>query len=180
MRYIACDGQAEMGRGVKGYAPLPPNLSQEMANSVARMTGRPAERLTRANCGNPRFDPNFRLPEGPPPPDLPPIDAGAGGGGTATDGTTAGSEAGASDSTASSAATATTVSGQSEVAAGVAGEDAIAVGGGSTDWRETDPTSYTRPGLSPIEIWAWVAVIAMLVVPLLGGIVWGVLRRQRP
>ena len=37
MRYIACDGQVNMAR--IGYSPLPPNLSQEIANSIGRMQG---------------------------------------------------------------------------------------------------------------------------------------------
>ncbi len=35
MRYIACDGQVNMA--AIGYSPLPPNLSQEIANAIARM-----------------------------------------------------------------------------------------------------------------------------------------------
>lgn len=53
MRLVACDGQVKMAQ--IGYSPLPINLSQEMVNSVARMTGRPAEHLTAANCANPTF-----------------------------------------------------------------------------------------------------------------------------
>ena len=43
MRYIACDGQVNMAR--IGYSPLPPNLSQEIVNSIARMQGTSPERL---------------------------------------------------------------------------------------------------------------------------------------
>ncbi len=55
LRYIACDGQVNMA--TIGYSPLPPNLSQEIANSIARMKGKGAkpEHLTAANCANPRF-----------------------------------------------------------------------------------------------------------------------------
>jgi phosphate transport system substrate-binding protein len=35
LRYIACDGQVEMAN--IGCSPLPPSLSQEIANSIARM-----------------------------------------------------------------------------------------------------------------------------------------------
>jgi phosphate transport system substrate-binding protein len=39
-----------------GYSPLPPNLSQEVVNSIGRMNGTGApKRLTAANCSNPRF-----------------------------------------------------------------------------------------------------------------------------
>ena len=53
MRYIACDGQITMAR--IGYSPLPPNLSQEMANSIGRMNGVAPEALDAGNCANPRF-----------------------------------------------------------------------------------------------------------------------------
>lgn len=53
MRLVACDGQVKMSR--IGYSPLPPNLSQEIAKAVGRMTGRTPERLTRSNCANPTF-----------------------------------------------------------------------------------------------------------------------------
>lgn len=53
MSYIACDGQVSMAQ--LGYSPLPPNLSQEMANSVARLTGTAPTTLSAANCTNPRF-----------------------------------------------------------------------------------------------------------------------------
>jgi len=53
LSYIACDGQTAMA--TLGYSPLPPNLSQEMANSVGRLTAQPAKVLTSGNCANPRF-----------------------------------------------------------------------------------------------------------------------------
>jgi phosphate transport system substrate-binding protein len=68
MRYVACEGQVKMAD--IGYSPLPPNLSQEMANSIARMNGTAPETLTRENCANPRFDPNFAFPRAPDPPPL--------------------------------------------------------------------------------------------------------------
>ena len=53
MRYIACDGQVRMAQ--LGYSPLPPGLSQEMANSIPRMNGTAPEALNAGNCANPRF-----------------------------------------------------------------------------------------------------------------------------
>ncbi len=41
LEYVACDGQVNMAR--IGYSPLPPNLSQEMMNANARLTGNPAK-----------------------------------------------------------------------------------------------------------------------------------------
>ena len=45
MRYIACEGQVNMAQ--IGYSPLPPNLSQELVNSIARMKGEEPEQLVR-------------------------------------------------------------------------------------------------------------------------------------
>jgi len=53
MSYIACDGQVSMA--ALGYSPLPPNLSQEMMNSVGRLTGAAPTTLSASNCSNPRF-----------------------------------------------------------------------------------------------------------------------------
>jgi hypothetical protein len=54
-----------------------------------------------------------------------------------------------------------------------------AVGGGSRDWRDADPVGYDRPGMSPLEMWAWIVVLAALAVPLVGGMVWAAIRRPR-
>ena len=53
LRYIACEGQVNMAR--IGYAPLPPNLSQEVANAIGRLHGTTPELLTADNCSNPKF-----------------------------------------------------------------------------------------------------------------------------
>lgn len=53
MMYIACSGQQKMA--TIGYAPLPPNLSQQLADAVGDMTGNAPEVLTAQNCTNPEF-----------------------------------------------------------------------------------------------------------------------------
>ncbi len=53
MQYIECDGQVNMA--AIGYSPLPPNLSQEISNSIARLQGGAPQQLNPANCSNPRF-----------------------------------------------------------------------------------------------------------------------------
>jgi phosphate transport system substrate-binding protein len=53
MRYIACAGQVKMAQ--IGYSPLPPQLSQFLANAIGWMTNQPAEQLNAANCSNPQF-----------------------------------------------------------------------------------------------------------------------------
>ena len=53
MSYVACAGQAQMAE--LGYAPLPPNLSQLLANAAGYATGQPPVQLTPQNCANPQF-----------------------------------------------------------------------------------------------------------------------------
>ena len=157
LRYIACEGQVEMAN--IGYSPLPPNLSQEMANSIARMNGTEPEQLGPGNCANPRFHGDNWAPDAP---EAPPVfanqQAGAGNQGNRGSNTTgqtsaAGPAAGTQDTTAG---------------AGRAGETE-AVGGGSDDWRPVSPLAYSKPGLPAIALWALVALVALLVVPLLIG-----------
>jgi phosphate transport system substrate-binding protein len=166
LRHVACDGQQQMA--AIGYAPLPKELSQFVADAVARMSGEPVVTLTRENCGNPRFDPTYLLPGGEQPPPLPDppgvgnLGAGAGGRGTATTGTTGGPSAEA----AAGAAAATGRSGATD-----------SVGGGSDDWRVADPVGFTRPGPSPIGRWPLAALAVILALPVLVGVVRDRLRR---
>jgi phosphate transport system substrate-binding protein len=178
LRYIACDGQVEMAN--IGYSPLPPNLSQEIANSIARMVGnRAPERLTASNCANPRFR-GGGLPLSPPPPPV----GNAGSGTTATTGGARGGGGGNGPSTSGGAgggATATTTpvaGGSDEVAAGREGASE-AVGGGSSDWRDADPVSYDRPGMRPLGLPPLVVFLAVLAIPplVVGAVRW--LRRAR-
>jgi phosphate transport system substrate-binding protein len=55
LRYIACEGQTKMVS--IGYAQLPPNLSQEIANAIGRFQGTRPEQLDASNCANPQFTP---------------------------------------------------------------------------------------------------------------------------
>jgi hypothetical protein len=159
-----------------GYSPLPPNLSQEIANSIARMYGdRGPERLTAANCANPRFR-GGSLPLSPAPP--PVGNAGSGttggtagsGGGPGGTGAAAGSGAGATAATAAGAG--------DDVAAGREGATE-AVGGGSGDWCDADPVAYDRPGLKPLGLPPLVVLLLVLAIPplVVGAVRW--LRRPR-
>jgi phosphate transport system substrate-binding protein len=129
MRYIACEGQVNMAD--IGYSPLPPNLSQEIANSIGRMNGVAPETLTLANCANPRFDPNYH-PPGSPEDVL--LTSGFLGGGSGSD------ELAAAGTQTNQAAAEVT----REAAAGRAGATRSA-GGGSGNFREPDPVAYDRP-----------------------------------
>ena len=53
MNYVACAGQTIMAK--IGYAPLPPNLSQLLANAAGYVTGQSPVQLTPQNCANPQF-----------------------------------------------------------------------------------------------------------------------------
>ena len=147
LRYIACDGQVNMAR--IGYSPLPPNLSQEVANSVSRLTGQPAEQLNASNCSNPRFAGSVGEGGGSPPDPLAGVTAiGAGGGvagATATDTAVAGASAGAAGATKS-------------------------VGGGSTDVRKATPVAYAGPAIPTSNTIALVVLLAVMVVPIGFGI----------
>jgi phosphate transport system substrate-binding protein len=171
MRYVACDGQIQMAD--IGYAPLPPQLSQFVADAIGRMKGEPAETLNQGNCNNPRFDPGYLLPGGeepPPLPDPPGVEnignGDTGGGGPSSGpGSTATTAAGSSSDEAAPAG------------AGREGEEA-AVGGGSTDWRDVNPVAFERPGMARIGRWPLLVVLLILAVPVFGGMAAASLRAR--
>ena len=148
MRYIACEGQVSMAD--IGYSPLPKELSQEIANSIARMKGggTPAEQLTADNCANPRFRgaiPGPKQPEDP----LAKVKSLAPG---ANASSTAGPASSSAAATGTESAAATT---------GAVGA-VKAAGGGSTDWRTASPTSYDRPGNSTSVLVPLLVLLAIL------------------
>jgi phosphate transport system substrate-binding protein len=163
LRYIACDGQVNMAR--IGYSPLPPNLSQEIANSIGRMTGAVPEQLNQGNCANPRFAGNLGADSGSPTDPLSAVQSLAG----------PSSDTAAAASNAASTASAATASAQSAAATGKPGA-VKAVGGGSKDFRNAAPVAYTRPGLPGTSSWPLLAFLAVLAVP---PIVVGVRRLRR-
>jgi len=150
LRYIACDGQTNMAR--IGYSPLPPNLSQEVANSIARLTGQPPEQLSVGNCANPRFQGSVGDGGGAP------VDPLAGvsaiGGGVSADGTA-------------------TVDGTSAGGASTGAAKAGSVkasGGGSTDWRKAVPVAYTGSSIPTTSTLALLALLAIMIIPIGAGI----------
>jgi phosphate transport system substrate-binding protein len=161
LRYIACEGQVNMAR--IGYSPLPANLSQEIANSVARLQGSAAEVLTPDNCANPRFRGSLGEGSGSPPDPLAGLSDLSGGSGSQTP---------ASSGDAPTAAAAAGPGAAATGAAATAGKNGAtkAVGGGSTDWRDAHPVAYTRPGVpgtDPIPLLVFLAIVA--VPPLVAG-----------
>jgi len=164
LRYIACDGQVNMAQ--IGYSPLPPNLSQEMANSIARMQGSAPEQLTADNCANPTFRGSLGAGASSPGDPLANVtsigDSGggsSGGGGSPT--------AASSASGSSSAGTAT---------AGKAGGGVKSANGGSSTWRDARPVAYTRPGIGGTATLPLLIFLAIIATP---PIIAGVLQRRR-
>jgi phosphate transport system substrate-binding protein len=155
LRYIACDGQVNMAR--IGYSPLPPNLSQEIANSIARLEGTAPEGLNVGNCANPRFAGNLGVGSGSPQDPLANVNSLAGGGAGAADAAAA--------ATGGAAGTGAPAAAAANRATGKAGGSTKAVGGGSKDWRNAAPVAYTRPGVGPISTLPLLAFLAVLTVP---------------
>jgi phosphate transport system substrate-binding protein len=158
MRYIACDGQIQMAQ--IGYSPLPPNLSQEMANSIARMEGNGTkpEVLTASNCANPRFKGNLGSGSTSPPDPLakvshigPAASGGGGGGGGGGLANVAGGSSSGSGSAAQSG------SGGSSSAAAVK----------TSAWRDLNPVAYTRPLTHPSAAVPLLVLLGLVVVPTL-------------
>ena len=174
MRYIACEGQVNMAR--IGYSPLPPNLSQEVANSIARMKGTAPETLTADNCANPTF--RGSLGSGASSPKDPLVDVaslGSGGGGSSGGGGDAGGGGGGSAAASGGDAAAASTGSGSSGAAAVNGKTR-AVGGGSTSWRAVAPVAYARPSPPGPAPWTLVALVAVVLIPL--AVAGGVSRRR--
>jgi phosphate transport system substrate-binding protein len=199
MRYIACEGQARMAQ--IGYSPLPTNLSQEVANSIARMEGTSPERLTRANCPNPRFsgslgpgaqsppDPYLSLtptpttPNGAPvatapaagDPNAPGVLVGGGGELGADGGTGGDASGGGGDGSSDGGGTGGGDDGGStEAASGRVGAN-LAAGGGAGGWRQPAPVAYPLDAAGGSG-WPLVLLLGALAVPV---VISSVARRRR-
>jgi phosphate transport system substrate-binding protein len=145
LRYIACDGQVNMAR--IGYSPLPANLSQEVANSIARMQGTAPEGLNAGNCANPRFRGSLGAGAGSPQDPLANVTSLAG----------TGEAPAASTAAADSTAAASTKNGAVK-----------AVGGGSGTWRDSKPVAYTRPAIPGVPSVPLLAFLVVIAVPVIG------------
>jgi phosphate transport system substrate-binding protein len=156
--YIACDGQVKMAQ--IGYSPLPTNLSQEIQNSITRMSPKTKGRaLNGSNCRNPQFHGNLGAgATGPPPPNAAKKNPSA----TPTNSGSPGASPSAS------------------AGAGSSGTGADAVGGGSGRWRDDKPVAYG--GLSPAGISGLTALLLLLLVgipPLVAAFVQRIKSRMR-
>jgi phosphate transport system substrate-binding protein len=169
-RYIACDGQVNMAR--IGYSPLPPNLSQEIANAVGRLNGSAPEQLNQGNCANPRFAGN--LGDGSAPPADPLANVASIGGGS--DGASSGAAGG--DAAVSTASAATAGGAAASGVTGKAGSTVKSAGGGSTDWRDAKPVAYVRGGKTS-DSTSSMPLLALLAVLALPPIIAAATRRRR-
>lgn len=189
MRYIACDGQSRMAD--IGYSPLPPNLSQEVVNSVQRMTGEAAPQLNRSNCANPRFrgslGAGWRGPEDP----YAGLTGGGGGGGGGNGSGGGGGQGGSGDGSGSGGGDGSgsgggagggadgsgdgSGSGGADGDAGAGGADGgparagdlTAVGGGSGEWRAAEPVAYRSTGGDALSAWLVVVLGAAVLAPVM-------------
>jgi phosphate transport system substrate-binding protein len=150
MRYIACEGQVNMAR--IGYSPLPPNLSQEIANSISRLTGQPAEQLTQANCSNPRFAGSVGDGGTPPADPLAGVVSIGGGSDVIAGASSTGGETPTGEATTRSTAT-------------------KSAGGGSTDWKAAAPVAYVGPAIPSSGSIALLVLVALMLVPMFFGAV---------
>lgn len=157
MRYIACDGQVNMAR--IGYAPLPPNLSQEVANAIARLKGGAPEALNASNCANPRF--RGSLGVGAAAPKDPRAAAQARAASTATTaGGPAASAAGGEGASGAQGATDGGAGGVVAMATGASGE-------GASGLRALSPLAYRGPGIPTPSALPGVLLLFAVLAPVL-------------
>jgi phosphate transport system substrate-binding protein len=196
MSYIGCAGQEHMAE--IGYAPLPPVLSQDMANSVARITGGKPAALNASNCANPRFQ--GLLGVGSAGPSDPYLGHTSGGGTSTSGGSSAAATTTSPSSTGGAAGVASTPTstgpGAGRVGAGrparsppgrnrasttittlAAGSVAVgppAAAPSAPAYRAPQPVAYTRPITGGVPVLPLLAFLVLLIIPALRI---GVLRR---
>jgi phosphate transport system substrate-binding protein len=175
MTYVACAGQIKMAE--IGYSPLPPQLSQFLANAVGWMTGQPPQTFTAANCSNPQFQGgSLGVGAAPPPDPTKNVQSeGHGPGGTASTATATTSAAGAGAGAAATAANNTggaatgVADGGTAVGAtaavGRAGAGTLAVGGGSGSWLPSNPAAYHGPTPPSGPPWPLLTLFIVLAIP---------------
>jgi phosphate transport system substrate-binding protein len=170
MDYVACAGQIHMAE--IGYAPLPPQLSQFLANAVGWMLGQPAQQLSASNCSNPTFSGSLGAGASPPP--LPPIGNAPGASAAGAGGASA--AAGASTASAAALASGSGGSGNSGAGAGRAGGKSKS-GAGSSDTKPADPAAL---GSDVLPTSPWVPLLALLVVLAIPVVIMSINRKRGP
>ncbi len=184
MDYVACAGQIQMAN--IGYAPLPTQLSQFLANDVGWMLGQTPQTLSASNCSNPTFSGSLGAGASPPP--VPPIGNSPGGSAPSASSTKS-SVPGAGGSIAA-AHTAALASGSSGGSSGTGGAGATANSGGTTssggaaksaagpsDTQPADPAALAGGDLPTSS---WVPLLALLIVLAIPVVVLSINRKRRP
>lgn len=172
LRYVACEGQVNMAK--IGYSPLPPELSQEVANSIGRLQGTAPEILDAGNCVNPRFTGGLGTDaEAPPNPVRPSV--------AETQGPDDEAEVDAGPAGPGPSSTSVVVDETVDSFAGPT--DVVPVGGtksaggGSGRWEEASPAAYNRPRSQTVPVGPLLAVLAAVLV--LPPLVLGLGQRRR-
>ncbi|GAB3567826.1 substrate-binding domain-containing protein [Amycolatopsis endophytica] len=160
IEHIACDGQINMAR--IGYSPLPPNLSQEMMNANARLTGQAPKQLSAGNCSNPTF--HGSLGAGATAPEDPFV--ALGGVDALTNGGTGNGTAGPGTNGPEGAGTGGPSDANATPGTEIAAEESLA-NGGSTDWRNAEPAAYENGGFGGFGAWAALVLLVAIAAPLL-------------
>ncbi len=174
MGYVACAGQINMAK--IGYAPLPPQLSQFLANAVGWMLGQPAQQLSASNCSNPTFSGSLGAGASPPP--LPPI-------GKAPGAAALSAAAGGGSGAAGSGSTATTALASGSAATGSVGNTG-GTGTGSTSKSAAGGTSNTKPadpaalGSDVLPTSPWIPLLALLIVLAIPVVILSINRKRGP
>jgi phosphate transport system substrate-binding protein len=171
MNFVACAGQVHMA--AIGYAPLPPQLSQFLADAVGYMTNQPAQQLNASNCGNPTFSGGLGAGSSPPP--LPPIGNAPGGSAASAAGKGSSSRAGTS-ATGTSASTAGTTG-------GTGSGNGSAAGTSNAQSREASNLKAAAPAALPggqLPTSPLLPLLALLVLVALPVVVLSVKRKREP
>jgi phosphate transport system substrate-binding protein len=163
MDYVACAGQIPMA--AIGYAPLPPQLSQFLANAVGWMLGQPAQQLSASNCSNPTFSGSLGAGASPPP--LPPIGNAPGASGARG----ASATAGPTDASAASA------SGSSGNGGGSGADGTSKSAGGASDTKPADPAVL---GSDVLPTSPWIPLVALLIVLAIPVVIMSINRKRGP
>jgi phosphate transport system substrate-binding protein len=175
MGYVACAGQIHMAE--IGYAPLPTQLSQFLANAVGWMLGQPAQQLSASNCSNPTFSGSLGAGASPPP--LPPIGKapGAPALGAATGGASATGSGGTTAAALASGSAATGSGGNTGgTGTGTAGHTSESSGGPSST-KAADP-AVLRGGALPTS--PWIPLLALLIVLAIPVVILSINRKRGP
>jgi phosphate transport system substrate-binding protein len=181
LQHVACDGQINMAR--IGYSPLPPNLSQELMNAEARLTGKPVKTLNAGNCNNPTFHGGLGAGAASPPDPFIAIGGvdklttgGTGGAPGASRAPAAGAPSLSQTGGAPGAPTSATGTNAGSATAVASPDELLLANGGSKNWRTAEPAAFDGAGLGGFGTWAALVLFIAIATPLA---IRGIIRRIR-